>query len=83
MKFIDLKLHIGKRVKLNGRGDLAIHGELRKFIYDDENKYYLVLERVTKGGKCIVRHGKETYSVGCKNVDPFIEAVILPETPYK
>jgi hypothetical protein len=51
MKFIDLKLHIGKRVKLNGRGDLAIHGELRKFIYDDENKYYLILERITKGGK--------------------------------
>lgn len=72
MKIDELQSNIGKRVKMNGYGDLAINSELRKFIFDDEDMYYLTIDRITKGGKAIIRHGKHLYSIPPNNVDLFI-----------
>lgn len=69
MRHSELKDNIGKRVKLNGEGDLAMIRERRKYIFDDVNEYELFLDGVTKGGLAILRCGKEVFTVGCKNVD--------------
>jgi hypothetical protein len=61
-----LENHIGEACTLNGRGDLAMERELRFHI---RNKTPLTIEKVTKGGRVVVRHKKWTYSVAPKNVD--------------
>jgi hypothetical protein len=62
---------IGKRVRILNSGDIAINWDLRKFLYDDANEYPLFLERITKGGRAIVRHGKHTYSLAPKYIKVF------------
>lgn len=68
MKLAEAHFNIGKRVAIPNQGDIAIHSELRKFIYDEEGKYYITLDRITKGGRLIVRHGKETFSLSPRYV---------------
>lgn len=68
MKLVEAYNSVGKRVSIPNQGDIAINSELRKFIYDEGDKFYLTLDRVTKGGRLIVRHGKETFSLAPRYV---------------
>lgn len=68
MKLMDAHTLIGARVCILNQGDIAINSELKKFIYDEEGKYYLTLDRITKGGRLILRHGKETFSLAPRYV---------------
>lgn len=77
MKHSDLKDNLGKRVKINGNGDLAMIREFRKFIYDDTNRYELILKGITKEGKAFIGWGDNNIIVGCKNVDLYEENIKL------
>jgi len=58
---------IGKHVRILNKGDIAINSDLRKFLDNDE--HLLLLERITKGGRAIVRHGKHTFSLAPKYIE--------------
>jgi len=63
---------IGKRVRILNQRDIAINGELRKFLDNDEHT--LMLERITKGGRAILKHEKQTYSLAPRDVEVFTRA---------
>lgn len=68
MNLMDVHTSIGQRVVIPHRGDIAIYDDLRKYIYNSEDTI-LTLERVTKGGRVIVRDGKFTASLAPRNIE--------------
>lgn len=70
MKRKDVEENTGAKIRINGLGDLAFEGGLRKYIYDKEHKYDLRIEKLTRGGMVWVRDltNNKFISVPAKNV---------------
>jgi hypothetical protein len=69
MKHSELEGNIGKRVKINGDGDLGMIHEMKKFIYDDANEHELYLDKISSGGLAVIRYKNQLISVRAKNLD--------------
>ena len=67
----EIQRNIATIVTLNGDGDLAIEGNLRKYIYDRSNEYPLAIEKLTRGGMAYLLdlHNDKYISVPPKNVE--------------
>ena len=68
MKREDVNKHKGRKVVLNGKGDLAFEGELKPLI---RNKVPLYIVKLTRGGMVYLTDvsGKFFYSAPPTNVD--------------
>lgn len=70
MKQRDVADSIGKRVSVNGIGDLAMDGEARPLVDDWEGLYDIRFIKQTKGGLAYLQvDGKHCVAIPIKNVD--------------
>ena len=71
MIFADVKNHIGEKVYMNGRGDLAMSQPFRKYLYPrPEPEPIFTIIKVTKSGLVQIQaENGELMSLGCKNID--------------
>lgn len=64
MKATEIQEYVGKTVKVNGSGDLAMDYDMRKIITRE-----VKLVKQTKSGLIQVEHEGQFYSVPLRNID--------------
>ena len=72
MKLRDVANHIGYKVNLNGRGDLAFDGSCRPYIYTRPTvPFVFTIIKVTRGGRVLIRCDSDGkfLTVNAANVD--------------
>jgi hypothetical protein len=72
MKLSDVPNHIGATVTMNGKGDLAIDGRFREYIWPEPEKPYLfTIVKVTRGGLVQLRDecGRLLEPLKARNID--------------